>query len=81
MFVEERLQALEQLFTVMQSEIIQARTAAVQVEQRETCGNTGSWRERLRSRGCSIAGETTELRQTSGDSSSSRLTQASDDRM
>ena len=40
MFVEERLQALEQLVTVMQSEVFQARTAAVQVEQRETDAET-----------------------------------------
>ena len=40
MFVEERLQALKQLVTVMQSEVFHARTAAVQVEQRETDAET-----------------------------------------
>ena len=40
MSAEERLQALEQLVTVMQSEVISARTAAAQPEQRATDAET-----------------------------------------
>ena len=40
MSAEERLQALEQLVTIMQSEVISARTAAAQAEQRTTDGET-----------------------------------------
>ena len=37
---EERLQALEQFVVNMQSEVLQARTAAVQAEQRATNAET-----------------------------------------
>ena len=47
MFAEGRLQALEQLVTIMQSEVIQARTATVQVEQRETDAETRVFDVRL----------------------------------
>ena len=40
MSAEDRLQALEQLVTVMQSEVIAARTAAAQAEQRATEAET-----------------------------------------
>ena len=40
MSAEDRLQALEQLVTVMQSEVISARTAAAQAEQRATEAET-----------------------------------------
>ena len=44
---EDRLQALERLVTVMQREVISARTAAAQAEQRATDAETRvSWCER-----------------------------------
>ena len=55
---EDRLQALEQLVTVMQSEVISARTAAAQAERRATEAET-------RVLGVS-AGETKGLRRYDG---------------
>ena len=40
MSAEERLQALERLVSVMQSEVISARTVAAQAEQRATDAET-----------------------------------------
>ena len=44
MSAEDRLQALEQLVTVTQSEVISARTAAAQAEERATEAETTSSR-------------------------------------
>ena len=65
MSAEERLQALERLVTVMQSEVILARTAATQAEQRATDAETRV----LGVRGEGVvdtAGETKELRRHDG---------------
>ena len=61
MSAEGRLQALERLVTVMQSEVILARTAAAQAEQRATDAETRV----LGVRGAGVvdaAGKTKELR-------------------
>ena len=63
MSAEDRLQALEQLVDVLQSEVISARSAAAQAEGRATDAETRVLGVRgCRSRGHTTAAETKELR-------------------